>query len=131
MKLSHVKSSIAYKLSTGRKLPEDDVLASIVFEAMYYVAGRCTPRELTKSHMDYEEKVLRFLDNGRFVSIPEYPDFSKPDRHLLIDEDLTYAVIYYVCFIISRDVANKTMADEIINEHISKEGDGIYGVNAI
>ena len=131
MKLSILKSTIQYKLSQGKKLPDDAILASIIFEAMYYVCGRCVPSELVKTHMDYEEKVLRHLSGGRFIAIPEYPDFSKLDRHLLIDEDLTYAVIYYTCFIIGRSVDDKAMADDIINEHISKEGDGIYGSDTI
>lgn len=107
----------------GKKMPDDTVLSSLVFEAMYYVAGRCIPRELIKSYDDYEERVLRPVDGGRFVAIPEYPDFSKPERHLLIDDSLTYAVIYYVCFIIGRDANDKAMCDEIINEHIAHEGE--------
>lgn len=131
MKLSLIKSSIEYRLSMGKKLPNDDVLASFLFEAVYYVAGKCTPFKLLKSYSDYEENVLRPLDGARFISVPEYPDLTKTERHLLIDEDLTYAVVYYVCFIISSDASHKMMADEIINEHISKEGDGNHGTNSI
>ena len=129
MLLTHVKSSIQYRLAGGKKLPEDTLLASFVYEAMYYVAGKCVPSELVRSYIDHQEKVMRPLQNGRFISVPEYPDFSKTSRHLLIDEDLTYAVIYYTCFIIGRSADDKLMADEIINEHISKEGIENYGIN--
>lgn len=130
MLLTHVKSSIQYRLSGGKKLPEDTLLASFVYEAMYYVAGKCVPSELIRSYADHQDKVMRPLQNGRFVSVPELPDFSKTSRHLLIDEDLTYAVIYYTCFIIGRSPDDKLMADEIINEHISKEGIENYGINS-
>lgn len=122
MKLSLIKSTINYKNSGGKKLPEDDVLASLIYEAMYYVAGRCVPSELVKSYSDYKERVLRPIENGNFIAIPEYPDFTKPERHLLIDEDLTYAVINYTMFLITQNAMFKQVADEIINEHISKEG---------
>ena len=121
MKLSLLKNTIQYKLSSAKKIPDDNVLASLIFEAMYYVAGRCIPSELIKSYSDYNERVLRHLDNGRFISIPEYPDFLKGDRHLLIDEDLTYAVINYTSFIITQNPIYKQEADEIINEHIANE----------
>ena len=129
MLLTQVKTSIQYRLSSGKKLPDDTLLASFIYEAMYYVAGKCVPSELVRSYVDHQEKVMRPLQNGRFISVPEYPDFSKTSRHLLIDEDLTYAVIYYTCFLIGRSPEDKLMADEIINEHISKEGIENNGIN--
>jgi len=127
MLLTHVKSSIQYKLSGARKLPEDVVLASFLFEAMYYVAGKCVPNELIRSYEDHQDKVMRPLQSGRFLTVPEFPDFTKTTRHLLIDEDLTYAIIYYTIYIIGKNPDDKAMCDDIIYEHISKEGIENYG----
>lgn len=130
MLLTKIKSSVQYRLSQGKKLPEDGVLESLIHEAMHYVCYRCVPAELVRTYVDYEDKPLRFLQNGRFIAVPEYPDFTKTSRHLLIDENLTYAVINYTAFLISANPLHKQLADEIINEHIATEGTENYGTNA-
>ena len=130
MLLTKIKTNIGYRLSQGKKLPEDEVLESLINEAMYYVCYRCVPAELLRTFVDYEYKPLRFLQNGRFIVVPEYPDFTKTSRHLQIDENLTFAVINYTAFLISSNPTHKQLADEIINEHIAVEGVENYGTYA-
>jgi len=127
MKLTRVKEAIAYRNRTGHKLPDDEVLQDLLFEALIYVAQRCEPSELLSDSMgDFGGKPLRMVENGKFIKMPEYPDFSKDGRHLMIDEELTYAVINYVMFLISATPDFKIIADEAIAIYRSNEGRGLY-----
>lgn len=124
MLLSHVKTSIKYKLSQSKRIDDDGLLASIVNEAMYYVCGRCVPNKLLCDGNDTGGSVvLRNLNGGLYIETPEYPDFSNEERHLQIDESLVFAVIHYSCFLVDGNANYKAIADEIINEHISHEGE--------
>ena len=100
MKLSLVKSHIERKLIGDIEMPSDAMLSSFVWEALYFVCTKCMPRELMKKgDVDVDETVLRLVDKGFFIAVPERPIFDKEDAsyhesaHLLIDEDLTFAVI--------------------------------------
>lgn len=94
---------------------------------MYYVCGRCVPSELTRDAVDSEDRVLRNIEAGQFIAVPEYPDLSSTTKHLQIDESLTYAVIYYTAFLVSSEIMHKQIADEIINEFLSNDGRELYG----
>jgi len=121
MLLTNVKKTVEYRLSGAKKLPDDAHLSNLFTEAMYYVATKCTPNELLREE-DSEEEVLRNIEDGAFLVVPDAPDFTSLTDHLMIDEDLTYSCIYYVCFLVSRDVAMKQMCDELVNEFNANYG---------
>ena len=109
MTLGAVKVSIAKNMEQSYKMPEDDVLAEKVFEAMLYVATACEPQVLLRfKHVD-DDAMYRDLKNGFFIMMPEYPDFSSPARQLQIDDTLAYAVINYTCFMLSGKVEFDTV----------------------
>jgi hypothetical protein len=121
MKLTRVKEAIAYRNRTGHKLPDDEVLQDLLFEAMLYVAQRCEPRELIAGELT-QEPVYRNIEGGLYIKLPEYPDFTETDRHLMMDEDLTYAVINYVMYLITNTADFKILADETIAIYRSNFG---------
>ena len=123
MLLSNVKKSFEMKLRSagGIKMPEDNELSEIVYEALVYVASVCLPRELLRDESDSEDEVLRFVSGGDFVAIPTKPDFTSSEDHLLIDEDLTFAVINKAVALYSRDandiVRFENEAQRVINRY--------------
>lgn len=117
MLLSKVKKSIEYRVSQYKKLPEDDVLQDFIQEATIYVADSCDPTELTKKIIT-TETILKMIENDTYIVEPEYPDFSAEDRHLNIDEILSYAVINYTCFLISGNEGFKTLTDKAIASYV-------------
>jgi len=130
--LTHIKQAIKTKTSASYKLPRDKELAGIIHEANLYVCSLCEPSELLRENMTFEEDynlVLRHLENGLVLKIPEYPNFRNKLLHLQMDEALSYATIYYACFIISKhkDMSFKANADEVINIYRSNFSNIIYG----
>ena len=101
MTLGAVKVSITKNMEQSYKMPEDDVLAEKVFEALLYVATECVPQVLLRKKYVDNDALYRDLKNGFFVTMPEYPDFDIADRQLMIDEALSYAVVNYTCFMLS------------------------------
>jgi hypothetical protein len=125
MLLSHIKNAILQKCTASFKVPDDELLQSILHEASLYVCSMCSPSELIREDKTFEldyVKVYRLIEGGKYIKVPEYPDLSKPERHLQIDEALTYAVIYYACFIVGKmkDFGLKKQCDDII---------GVYATN--
>jgi hypothetical protein len=108
---------------TSYNIANDEILAQNVYEALLYVCSMCVPSELIKDGIaeNYIE-VLRHIEGGKYIKAPEYPDFSDTQKHLQIDEALTYAVIYYSCFLVGKmeNQMLKQMCDEIT---------GIYNAN--
>jgi len=98
MKLSDVKKILTLKLRRDIKVPDDDDLEIALFEAIYEIAAECEPSELIVHPDDLVDDdsiiVLRSIIDGYFLKVPEFPDFDFPDRHLMLDEELTYAAIY-------------------------------------
>jgi hypothetical protein len=125
MLLSLVKKQIQNKCSASFSVPKDEILCDIIYEAMLYVCTLCIPNELLRKDLTLEKnyvEVFRLIKNGMYIKSPEYPDFSGSNRHLQIDEALTYAVIYYSCFIIGKmkELQLKKLCDDII---------GVYNTN--
>ena len=121
MLLSSVKKSIEKNLTGSYKVPEDDVLEEKIYEAMLYVATQCEPSVLLrKKHVD-EEAEYRSLKDGFFLVLPEFPDFTYETRHLHIDESLVYAVINYVCFMLSGKVEFDTICSRWITSYRQNE----------
>jgi hypothetical protein len=127
--LSKVKELIKNKSTTSYKITDDSILEGIIYEALLYVCSMCEPSELIQIGVapNYIE-VLRHIEGGKYLKAPEYPDFTKTNRHLQMDEALTYAVIYYSCFIISKmeNIILKQLADEIVAVYKSNYSRGIY-----
>ncbi len=119
MLLSKVKQAIEFRTKSKLKLPVDDILQDIVQEASIYVANRCDPSELIRYTID-SETILKLIEGGRYIVEPEYPDFSKSDRHLQIDELLSYSVINYACFLLTKESAFKSLCDDDIGLYRSE-----------
>ena len=101
MLLSSVKKSIVKNMEQSYKMPDDEMLANKTYEAMLYVAAQCEPQVLIRmKHVD-DDALFRDLKNGFYIMYPEYPDFLQESRSLQMDETLCYAVINYVCFMLS------------------------------
>lgn len=125
MLLSQVKSSITFHSSGGRKMPDDTQLAILCMQGMYYVMDKCVPDELLRIE-DSEDDVYRNIEDGSFIAIPDTPDFSNAEEHLMIDESLTFAVVLYVAFLLTDDATKKILADEIINDYQANYGREYY-----
>jgi hypothetical protein len=100
------------KIAGGLTPPEDKTLSELFYEAMSYIATKCTPRELLRdSEIDTDDisELLRNLPNGMFLIKPVVPIFDPTDPaynnlvHLSIDEDLNYAVINKAAALYSRE----------------------------
>jgi len=115
MKLTRVKTAIDSRLASSFKVPDIEELQELVYEALQYVAMKVEPKDLLcKNGADDGEKVLRPLDKDFFIKVPEYPDLTHTERHLLVDEFLSYAVINHVCLLVSGDEKFKLFRDEIL-----------------
>ena len=126
MLLTKVKASVQYRLSTNKKLPEDDVLQDLLHEAAIYVANRCDPAELIRP-LGTDCTILKAIEGGKVIIEPEYPYFTKTERHLQIDETLSFAVINYLCFLISKEPMYKQLSDEDIAIYRSDFSRVAYG----
>lgn len=121
MLLSSVKKSIERNMAGSFKLPDDNVLQEKIYEALLYVATSCEPSALLrKKHVD-DDASYRELSGGFYVAFPEYPDFTYESRHLNIDEALSYAVINYVCFMLSNKVEFDTLCSRWLSLYRQNE----------
>lgn len=124
MLLSEVKASIEKKITIagGLRLPDDDVLESVLYEAMIFVALKTIPVELARNaNQIVNEEILRHIRDGILVVKPEYPDFKNKKLHMQMDEDLNYAVINKTCALLSKDSFSlekfESQALRVINIH--------------
>ncbi|EAL4462150.1 hypothetical protein DNT38_09040 [Campylobacter coli] len=118
------KKLIIAKVKNSYKMIEDDeVLKAYFMEAFYYILSKCVPSVLLKN-VEQGEKVFRQVRNNHFLIIPDEPDFDNEKEHLMIDEALSFAVINYVCYLITRCGEKDFLAlcDKIINEYIANDG---------
>lgn len=114
MRLAKFKELLAYKLRGAGKLPDDEVLASLVFEAMLWVANKCVPAELLR-YNETDERVYRHIADDCFIAVPDMPDFSDTERHLMIDEPLSYAAMNEVAFMHTADSMFRQLALECVD----------------
>jgi len=122
MKLSLVKTIIENKLKGDVKLPDDNILADALYEAMYYICSMCVPDELV---MGADEdlpagSIIRLIQGGRCIIAPEYPDFTNTDAHLQIDGTLTYATIYLTL--------DNIAADQITKQEFRQKGEDLIAI---
>ena len=126
MLLTKVKTLINFHAATGKKTTDDnDLLSALCIQAMYYIMDKCVPDELLRVE-DTEEQVYRNIEDGTYIVRPDAPDFANLMDELMIDEQLTMAVVYYVAFLITKNGDNKHLADEIINEYQANYGREYY-----
>lgn len=112
MLLSDVKRAIKKKTERSYKLPDDDILALEVYEALLWVCTQCEPSVLLRrGEIENSEKLLRQLDGGDFLVFPDMPSFEDTTSHLMIDELLVFAVINFTCFALSGEDKFKALAD--------------------
>ena len=101
------KTTFGVKLKGNQPMPDDDVLSVVTYEAMHYLAMRTTPKSLIiKSDVaDDELQSLRTIEEGYYIRLPEVPDFtgSEPTEILDMDEELSYALMYYSLFVFVKD----------------------------
>lgn len=121
MLVQECKKHLEYKIAGGRKLPSDEILASMFLEAMLWVCDKCVPNELVRQS-EAEARVYRNIENGLFIRYPEKPNFSDDKRHLMIDEPLTFAVINYVAYLIEKEPFYEAEATKRINDFIANDG---------
>ena len=100
------KTTIGVKLKGTQPLPDDDTLAVYTYEAITYVATRTTPKSfIIKAEVSDEElHALRTIEEGFYIRLPEFPDFSgiEPTEIIDMDEELSYATMYYTCYLITK-----------------------------
>ena len=108
MKLSKVKETFNTKIVIAGELksPTNLILANLCHEALLYVATRCTPLVLLREKVDETETVFRLITGAKSIIDPGTPDFESETEHLMIDEDLSYAVINKMCALYSREAKN-------------------------
>ncbi len=109
MLIKDVKTVIEGKLAGTRPTPSDEQLSFDVLEALQYVASTTTPRVLLRNtETDVQESTFRVIEECSYITIPDKPVFDVADkdysevRHLNMDEDLVYAVIYYALHVIMK-----------------------------
>ena len=108
MLISSAKTILEQRLKGVRPVPEDVMLTEYGKEALMYIATRTIPRILTRDLVvegeDYN--VLRMIEDNMFIVVPNTPvfDVANPDysstSQLHIDEELSYAVVYYMAWLI-------------------------------
>lgn len=121
MLLSSVKKSIERNMAGSFKLPDDNVLQEKIYEALLYVASSCEPLVLLRKKDVDDDEQYRQLSDGFYLALPEYPDFQYENRHLNIDEALSFAVINYVSFMLSNKVEFDTLCSRWVSLYRQNE----------
>jgi len=148
MLIKDVKIIIEDKVAGTRPMPSDLELSFNVYEALQYIATMTTPRVLLRNtKTDVEEDTFRVLEECAYITVPERPIFDTSNKeysdvkHLNIDEDLAFAVVYYTLHIImkgneptqvggNKKTAKET-ADDLIatyQSNFSRAGAEFYGL---
>ena len=118
MRCADFKKLLASKLIDARKFPNDEMLGAMSYEAMLWVANKCTPTELLRK-VDINDKVYRHLDDDFFICLPDMPNFNDENEHLMIDESLTYAVMNEVAFMHTKEPIYRQMALDIVADYVA------------
>jgi len=146
MLIRDVKTIIEGKVAGTRPMPTDEQLSFDVYEAMQYVATMTTPRVLLRnSETSVMESTFRVIEECSYITNPDRPIFDVSNKeysdvkHLNIDEDLVFAVIYYALHIIMKGneptqvggnkKTAKDMADDLISiyeSNFARAGASIY-----
>ena len=118
MYLNQLPKMIELRLSQAYPLPKDDELvASLIWESYMYIGMNCEPVALLERGEQKRDRLLRELDDGFFLVMPDYPDLQSEDAVLQLDEILGFALINHICFLISGELKFVAIRDEYINNH--------------
>lgn len=128
MLVSTSKTILADKLQGIRPMPSDESLTEIALEAMIYIATRTTPSVLIKDvATDGQEfVVLRVIEDNKYIVYPQKPVYDLRDPNyseisiLNIDEDLSYAVVYYMAELIVHGNENISNQSTSLSKFMSK-----------
>ncbi len=134
MLISTSKKLLEQRLKGIRPLPDDEVLSELGLEAITYIATRTMPKVLTRDlEIEGEDyTVLRMIEDNMFIIVPDKPiyDVANPNysatASLHIDEELAYAVVYYIAWLILMGNESASVAGvardrfkKQVNEYIS------------
>ena len=122
MKSIRAKEILAHKFKSGIKLPDDEMLSELFLEAMLFIASKCVPNELIRKGIVDSDKVFRNIADGFFVCVPDKPNFSDANEHIMLDESLTYALINEVAFLINREPFYRQMTMDLIAQFNASDG---------
>lgn len=112
------KKILEHKLKGFNVFPSDEILSSLTHEAMLWVANKCVPSELLRN-IENDEQVYRHIQDDCFICMPDVPDFTDENSHIMIDEALTYAVMNEVAFMHTHELGYRNLALEIIADYIA------------
>lgn len=117
------KKLVIAKVKNSYKTDDDEVLKAYFMEAFYYILSRCVPSVLLKN-IEQGKRVYRLVRDNHYLIVPDEPDFNNENEHLMIDESLSFAVVNYVCFLITRceEKDYLFLCDKIINDYIANDG---------
>ncbi|AQW85555.1 hypothetical protein CPIN18021_0293 [Campylobacter pinnipediorum subsp. caledonicus] len=122
---SEFKKLLSLRGKSGINLPSDELLNELVKEAIVFVATKCVPSELVVKDTT-NIRLLRRLSNGFGLRIPDKVDINSTEKHIQIDEVLTYAVMYEVLFLLNKDMGFRQLAMDIINQFNANDGIEVY-----
>jgi hypothetical protein len=105
MTLEGALEHITLRMAQSYALPDNNLLCALIHEALIHVARSCEPTTLIRDDGSehFGEGVLRLLSNNKSIAFPQMPKMDEPTRHLMMDEELSFAVINYVCFLLSKE----------------------------
>lgn len=127
MKLKRIKRILLSKLSTSYDFPSDEVLSDYFTQAFYFVCSfnGCEPAVLMRSYnerFNESDPVLKVARrNSFYITVPQIPNFANEDEQLMIDEILSFAVIDYVAFLISKEEVFYKNAMQIVQNFIEND----------
>jgi hypothetical protein len=105
MTLDKLKNIIQYKLKSDVKAPTlNEDWNTIIHEAIYYISTRTIPVDLLGTDINTQEPI-RFINGFVFIRVPN--DTLNDTDKIDIDEQLVYAVIYYVVYLLTNDEKKK------------------------
>ncbi|MDR0666287.1 MAG: hypothetical protein LBF71_02635 [Campylobacteraceae bacterium] len=123
MRLDAALEHIKLRCAQSYALPSDEMITALLHEALIYVARSCEPTVLIRhdGSEHFGEGVLRLLPNNREIIFPEKPDITKPQKHLMMDEELSFAVINYVCFLLCKEAGYLQICDRDILLYVKNQ----------
>lgn len=138
------KASVAFKLKGNAPMVTDEELQVITYEGIQFLSSRTTPKSLiTFDDVDEDEvNSFRAIEDGYYIRIADVPDFTgaEPTEVIDMDEELTVALIYYVCYIVVKPKGGVpdnikaeylSEAERLINlydSNFTRSGDELYDV---
>lgn len=129
MLVGNALKALEYKIKAEAiALPPLNQLSELFFEAFTHICDLCVPNELIRKNSDM--RVYRNIDNGFYIAMPERPIFDEndpnydPNAHLMIDENLSFAAVDFVAFLITKNPFYELLCDKRIDNFIANDQKG-------